>query len=392
MVGLTTLCCFAQLKTVVFDYENSTFNENQPLPAESFMVFTGSINPEIHIVELDILKGKSKQNKTPYYSNSWSRSYGNSTNSFKMPVNYKFRAGGSYDLYFSFYRNVSDLERTALQEDMFAALDNYIDQSFSADKKKIDVSDKAKIILSEMDEIVSYGLTHYKTRNGLYFQGFSSIVKGKIEQLGSLKLNDSKFNVFDADSKKERNFNFFDDQVQGLKDIARTEVEQYMNTELFILSDRKEIRDYPVERVGNSFAVNAGYGAVILNDEIADFEDGELSNLNYVHGPYVGISVPLANKSFKPGWNNLSLSAGVILKNLEDDQGNELTGPVINRPFYLGLGYRALNFLKLNLAGAVVERQKLIPATDEIKATTYIRPFVGVSAEFNISLDFGNKR
>ena len=63
----------AQYATVNFDYEKARFGENQPLPAETPIVFTGPATADIDIVEVRIYSSKGKEKRDPLTFADWKR-------------------------------------------------------------------------------------------------------------------------------------------------------------------------------------------------------------------------------------------------------------------------------------------------------------------------------
>ena len=76
---------FAQYEAVVFDYEKAYFNNGQPLPAESYIMFSGSIDNNIHWVEVNIYKAKASK---PLYQVYWKRTSNDRTESFQLFVKF----------------------------------------------------------------------------------------------------------------------------------------------------------------------------------------------------------------------------------------------------------------------------------------------------------------
>ena len=69
---------------------------------------------------------------------------------------------------------------------------------------------------------------------------------------------------------------------------------------------------------------------------------------------------------------------------------NIVTGPIFGRPYNVGLGYRAFQFIRINAGAAFLETKKDGFNIDlkEIR----VQPFIGVSAEVNLWMGLGNKR
>jgi hypothetical protein len=162
-----------------------------------------------------------------------------------------------------------------------------------------------------------------------------------------------------------------------LKEMIHTEVNQYLNRELYIMVDDKYIEDYPTEELQNSLPVNIGYGGALLNTDFDAF--------NYTAGPYLGLSFPFGKEGSQSKFlQRSSLSFGVILdQNLFDQDGIGYTGPIFGVPVYGALGYRAFRFIRVNAGVTVLE--------DIAASKIQVYPFVGISAELNLSLSLAKE-
>jgi hypothetical protein len=82
---------------------------------------------------------------------------------------------------------------------------------------------------------------------------------------------------------------------------------------------------------------------------------------------------------------------GVFINNFKDADDNTITGPVIDRPVFAGLGFRIYDFINFN-AGVVatsMEKQNLSNIrTESIK----LQPFIGLNAQFNLWLGLNKKQ
>jgi len=76
-----------------------------------------------------------------------------------------------------------------------------------------------------------------------------------------------------------------------------------------------------------------------------------------------------------------------MLTNLRDENDVEISGPLIGRPIYAGLGYTVFRVLRFN-AGAVLTSTELIDQSEKVS----FYPFVGFSLEFNLWLGFNSKK
>lgn len=370
----------AQYEQVQFDYAQAYFNNGQPLPAESRMIFTGNIEPSIALVEIQLFRGKdSKKNRTLYQA-AWKRVPGDQAGSFRVPFNQPLKGNTDYDFRFIYYRPVTDAERQDLRRSLHQALDSYLDQSVTHSGQKIKLTRGAGIILHDLETIVSEGLTYYRTLSGVDFSGFSDITRRGLDNLTKQVLPEDL-----PGSTLPANFG----PLNTLKSLLHTEVDQVLNASLVVQQDVREVSSYGTEAGRRTLALNVGYGGVIF--------DASRDNFSYDASPYVGISFPLANRRMGGTFlSNTSLSLGVFVNNFTDPEGETVTGPIFGRPYFLGLGYNFFRFIRLNVGATAIEQQgssNIGSGNAAFDASAIsLRPFIGLSAEIDLWLGLREKR
>lgn len=381
MVGALT----AQNQTLVLNYEKTTFGEGQPLPAGEKFFVSGAVSAEIGYVAIDFLpsKGYSKYKKA-YYSSFWKRSRGNNTPQFTMPVNYKLREGKEYDVYVGYYKEVSQEERAQVKESLNQTMDSYIFQAFDVSRNRMKLRKSPKQVMHDLDEIMNSGLSLFKSRTAIEFPGFSDLVKQKFKEADKIKLGKGRFLNLKSDNEDATSRQAYRERtVNDLKAMISYEIDQYLNTEMYVLVDDLYINDYETEKVKNSFAVNVGYGAAIINANPDEF--------NYASAPYLGISVPLGKEGMaSPLLSRTSISFGAFLKNVEDQNDVKLSGPIFKVPTYAGLGFRPIKFLRVHVGAVFLEEVATAGQVSGVQDRFEVRPFVGLSAELNISIGFAD--
>jgi len=377
---IVNLAASAQYVPVTFDYEKSYFNESLPLPAEKNFIIKSNISPAIEIVKVTIYKNDSRKHAA--HSAIWRRSFNNQTQNFDLPINYKLRGNSEYDFLLDYYRRVTDGEKDVLRNTLYSTLDNYISSQMEIGRNKIETEKPVSIIISDMNDIVTVGMLKYNNLVGYNFDGFSDIIKDKIKQIEDARLGTGKFAILKKDegieTNKESKTVYAQNLINELKEMVHGELGQLINTDLVVVADTKEIKEYPTEKTMNTLPINVGYGAVYFN--------GKWNNLNYGAAPYVGLSLPLGNVTFSPIMANTSISAGIFLQDLEDKDGNTKTGPFIKKPIYVALGYKFFRFIRFNVGATVLENRVITiqNANTITKKDISIRPMVGLSAEINI--------
>jgi len=375
----------AQTRTVLFDYEKSQFDGGAPLPAEKKFAITGPVGSSIQLVEVDLHKAGSEK---LIYRSSWRRSFTSGADLFHSTFNYKLKGNTEYDLSVGYFRYVTEKESEELKSVLFQTLDAYLDGSIIQDKKQIQLSQSPNQIVAALNKIVYSGMDLYRTANLEEFEGFSDLVKNKLKELKSTKLKKAKF-LFggEKDNKQDDRLRYSQELREDLTTLIRTEVDQYVNGDLMVLIDRKKIESYITEKTLNFVAVNVGYGAVYTDRTYGEF--------TYDTSPFAGLSFPFANAQLGSAfWRNTSLSVGVFFQNFEDGDGNEVTGPFIGRPYYVGLGYRVFRFIRLNVGATLLEQRDSNNGNGNGGTgarRVFVAPFVGASAELNLWIGFPSK-
>ncbi|MFD3002424.1 hypothetical protein ACFS7Z_18780 [Pontibacter toksunensis] len=372
----------AQYETVVFNYDRTYFNEGQPLPAESNILLTGEAGRNVGLVEV-LIYGSADTNKEPLYKNAWKKRPSSTETMFTLPINYPLRGNEKYTLVLNYYTPASALQQQQLLRQLNSALNSYIDQSFVVSRSSVELRKHPKNLRSDMNAIVNQGLGLYRNQINYDFRGFSDIVLDKLEQINELRLKKARLNILsrEGDDKRTLRLKYAQEQIEALKVMVNQEVAQYANAQLLVLTDSKKITDYATEKTRNVIALNAGYGGV--------YYSGDFDNFSSATAPYAGISIPFGRAPFTSAfWARTSISAGVFLTNLEFGDDNVATGPVVRRPVYVGLGYRALPFVRINAGATVLQSDQGSNTISDFNVDrVYVRPFVGLSLELNVWAD-----
>lgn len=367
----------AQVRNVTYDAQKNTFDNDYNLPSEERFTISGLIDTSIQLVELDIYQGKKKNGEPKiYYSTQWKRYETDKSNQFFLSVKSPLRQNSKYDFDFRYYKRLQPDEKAYTQASISTSIQNYLVSISRSTAKGFELDIKPEVIRTELDRIVHEGLKEYRSVNENIFPGFSDIILRQLNDMSEMTGRRAK-------SIQKEDGGLEEEYVNKLAEIIRQadlEVEQYLNNDLLIQTDKRTVQDHPTERQKNIIALNAGYGGVWFS--------GNLNHFDYDHAPYVGISFPLGKKGFSNKfWSNSAISTGVFVTNFKDKDGNKIKGPIIQVPFYLAYGYRFFRFVRIN-AGAVLLEKKSDNGnflnTDKIM----VRPFVGLSLELNFWADF----
>lgn len=366
----------AQFTTVAYDFERNWFNEGQPLPAEKSMVFKGMIPTDAKLIELNILSAKRKDE---LYTATW---YKTNNNELSLIVPYKLKSSTAYSFSLNFFNALPTGEHSKLEKDICDMLYTYIEVNLSGEKS-IKFEKKNKKILKEMNDMIANMLAEYRTKQPDWQPMMSELVTLKIEQLEKADLTQD-FEKADSTMTKKSIRNTTRQQlVDDLKGQINREIAQLLNRELFILKDTRFVPDYATEDKENGLALNVGYGGVYLSGKWSDF--------TYGASPYLGIAFPLGNSVLGSKFlSNSSVTLGVFLDNFEDENGNKVSGLIVNRPIYLGLDHKLFKFIRINGGATFLEG---LNASDDPNIETtkkiMIRPYLGLSARIDLSIHLG---
>ncbi len=383
IIGITFLIliflpAFSQPKRVVFDYDRSNFNDGAPLPAETYFTLSGVISRQVTMVNVQIFYKNNKENKPPLYSKSWKRSHNNLNESFELDINYRLHGSGEYDVLINYYRKASNLELENLQMELFNLLDTYIDQNIRFGGNKIKLLNQAGRMIDDMNSIVNSAVTYYKSSTDIEFKGFSDLVQDQINSIEKYKIKTKDSLEIRSGTKAiER-----EKRINRLKILVRSEVSHLINSDLSILVESKFIDNYEVEKVRSILTIHGGYGGVFLS--------GDLENSNFGSAPIVGFTLPLGKKAFSSAfWSRSSLNAGLFLTDFKGKDDVTITGPIINKPFYVGLGYKVFQFIRLTAGATFLANKGSVNSINDVKTNTYVRPYLGITADLNIWMDLG---
>lgn len=363
----------AQHQSIAFSTEKNQLNGGLPLPSEAPFYIEGALPEGIKRVELQVFKSKKNENQADFYF--WKAPYQSSPQNYEIFVAYPLRSSDNYTLKFYFYSE-SDTEETAsLRDALHENLESYVRATILAGKRGTQILSRPNAMLDHLNEIVRQGLKNYLHPLDQEFGGFSDVVKQKIDQIDGVKLTKARFNLLSkkTDPDIQDQALFVDQLKQELINLLKSEVSQYLRNQMLMLVDVRVIENYPTENKPYYLPLSIGYGGTYFS--------GNFNNLDYGTSAFGGISVPLGNKNFTKVLGNASISTGVFFSNMRDSNQREISGPLIGRPVYVGLGYSFFRVLRFN-AGAVLTATDVNANIQDV--TLY--PFVGFSAEFSLWL------
>lgn len=369
---------FAQIKKINLDLISGELNGGLPIPAEEQFAITGAVPDEIQMVKLTLYPSKKTDKVAATYF--WKAPFGYTDQSFQINVDYPLRSNQEHELEFRFYQKAGKEQIEEVRNLVFQNLKTYLSTIVTIKKGGVDFSEKTPTIMARMDEIVTAGLFYFELPNGSPFSGFSDLTRAKLDQHKNLKLSDAEYNTTGLSENDNARAVFARNYLDGLYQIIEAELGQYLSPNMLVMVDEKLITNYRTEDEPNVIPLNAGFGAISLSQDLADQE--------FVSSPYVGVSFPLGNRAFSKFMNNFSLSAGVFISgDMENSLNERISGPLIDRPIYVGLGYNFFRIIRLNAGGTFTTTEKLNGSNQN-----GFNPFIGLSAEFNLWLGFGKKK
>lgn len=377
---LASLSLQAQYKAVTFDYEKVVFGENQPLPAESHIMLQGQAKPNIDIVEIDVLDHKGKKGRLPLYTNQWKRTEGSDNRNFMLPINFRLKSSAEYDFKIKYYASISQAERADLDSILKNYLLLYLEQAILVNKNSLSLEQNERQIMRSLNSIVYKGLELYRNKTDIPFTGFSDIVLLKLQQIKTASLGKGKALYQDKDNGAAK-VAYRDKLLRELRAMVATELDQYLNLKWYKLVDSKYIDNYSTEKGKRTVALQAGFGGAYLS--------GTTQNLSLGASPFAGFAFPLSQR---PGngkfLNNLSVIFGVFILDFEGANNSVVSGPIFKRPTYVGASYKLFRFVHLNAGATFLEDAATAGQLSGIERRVFIRPFIGVSAQIDLWLDF----
>lgn len=368
----------AQIETINLDIISGKLNGANPLPAEQEFYIQGSVPDKIELVKLIIYPSKKTLNAGNSYL--WKSPFGYNELSYQIYVADPLRSSQDYHLEFTFYQKAGKEQIEELTELISQNIKSYLSTITTIKKRRVQFSESNEVIISNLSEIVERGAYYFELPNGEKFPGFSDISRAKIEQREKLKLGRAKYNTTEVDENENARAIYAAQYLDELNTILIAELQQYLSPNMLVRVDEKVFEKYPTENTANVIPINFGYGAISLSKGLPDQE--------FAYSPYVGFSFPLGNRTFARFMNNLSISTGAFISGkMENGLGEKISGPLADRPVYVGLGYNFFRIIRFNAGGTFITTEQRGGAN-----VNSFQPFVGLSAEFNLWLGFGKKK
>ena len=386
-----TLCmCFfsqyitAQDKLVLLEPQKRKINQGSPLPVQTPFTIQVPAGANMGIIKVNVFKGSRTDNVIERAS--WTRPAQFNGDFAELPVNIQMRSGTRYGFDVKMFALLSDSEKVALTEIIHRSLSNYLDATIEAGSKNFTLLKAPGQIVQDMNSIVKRSLFYYQNTQQRGFEGFSDIITLKVQQIGKIKLSDAEYNVRkpgqDTVLQETDIKALYAKQVSSeLQQAVFTEVDNYLSLDFVKPYDAFVIVNRETEKSQTVLPLFVGYGGVYLS--------GDVDNLEYDSQPYVGLSFPIGRGN-ETHYGRTSFIVGMFLRNFKDGDGQTITGPIVNKPLFAGLGFRIYDFINLNAGMAATSTQKQTLSNFKTE-NVQLKPFVGLNAQFNLWLGLGKK-
>lgn len=363
----------SQIKTVEYSAAKNQLNAGLPLPSEESFIIQGRIPSSVQLVTIEIFRSRKSVNDG--YSYKWKTPYLQESELFELFITNPLRSNENYSINLRYYERASSEDMKDLRDAILSNLEAYIRANYEVSRRGLQTMSSQRVMINQLNEILYQGTFNYTHPLDQEFIGFSDVVRQKIEQTHNHRLRNAKFNILrknDDDSKNEAIYanHLIDDLVA----LTQAEADQYLRANLLMLVEITNIDNFPTEKRPNYLPINVGYAGAYFG--------GDFNNFDYGTSPYVGIALPLGRRAFTKFLGNASLSTGIFTNNMANSDGVSISGPLIGRPSYIGLGYSMFRIMRFN-AGAVLTSSEVNNSTLE-NITLY--PFIGFSLEFNLWL------
>lgn len=371
------LTAFAQ-EVITYDYQKNMIENNQQLPAEKHFAVTGFAFEEVAVVEIKLYtkNGLNQKKPSPLYKGNWQRGMDATSKAFYVPIAYKLKGDQEYDIEVNYYRWASPTEIVNIKEDLITALNAYLNQTLISQKSRISLSGQWSEALDDLNSIAREALTYYYSPASLKFSSFSDLIADKLKQIDKGSGSKAK-RLFANKSKREAVAAEREKDITELSAMLRQEVSFLFNSGLAVLAESRVMDNLETEHTRNIITFHGGYSGIFLNRGDSDYE----SSFN------AGLTLPFGKRDLaKPFWSKSAILAGVYFKNFDLGNGERATGPFVGVPFYIGLGYKVLPFVRL-IGGTVILQSEydssttLNPVPDE---EIYFKPFVGLALDLDI--------
>ena len=356
----------AQRATVPYDFARNAFGDFEDLPSETNLLITGALPPRVELVEVAVFEEEiddDTEEDDVLYLGQYTASGTVGAREFAVPINFPLYPGEDYTFRISYFTTTDSATRADLYRQIRRTLESYLNLNYTVDDGAIELGQSPRRLRRELDQIAQQSMRRYRITSPLSFDGFSDVVLQQIRQLDGAPVEQGA-------------------PLRNLMQLLDGELRSMLNQDMVMLRTQRVVTDVQTEPKPGYFSIVAGYGAA--------YYDGDLDDLDYGDGAFVGLGFPFSVTKVAPRvLRNAEFSVGVFVDDFEID-GRDFTGPIVNRPIFAGLDYKLFQFVRFN-AGAVFleEDDGNEDMFDNLDTRVRVRPFIGLSAKLNrtLSLD-----
>ena len=359
-------------------------NQGSPLPVQTPFTIQVPAGKNIGIIKINVFRGSRSDNTIE--QTSWTRPVLFAGDFAELPVDIRLHSNTRYGFDVKMYALLSDSEKMVLKEIIHRNLSSYLNAAIEAGSKSFTLLKAPAQIVQDLNSIVKRNLSYYQNTQQRGFEGFSDIITLKLQQTGKIKFSDADYNVRKPGQDTVLQENdikaLYAKQVSSeLQEAVFTETDNYLSLDFVKPYDAFVITNRETEKSQTVLPIFVGYGGVYLS--------GDINNIDYDSQPYAGLSFPIGRGN-EAHFGRTSFVVGMFLRNLKDGEGRTITGPIVNRPLFAGLGFRIYDFINLNAGLAATSTQKQTISNFKTE-NVQLKPFIGLNAQFNLWLGLGKK-
>src|SRR5690606_19647550 len=247
----------AQIKSVELDVVKNQINSGLPLPSEETFYIGGILPEGVKLIEVALFKSNKDRSTGRVYF--WRAPYQFESNRYEIFIAEPLRSNESYTLSFNFFKQASNEEMETIMNAIHANLEAHIKANFQVDRNNINSLVSDRILLNQLDQIVTQGIENYAHTLGQDFRGFSDLVKIKIDQTKKFRLGNARFNIINRNEKDNDRAVYANQLINELINLTKAEVAQYLRSNMLMLVDIREMSSYPTEKKPFHLPLNIGY-------------------------------------------------------------------------------------------------------------------------------------
>lgn len=245
-LSISPILSHAQIKSIYYNVVSNELNNSNPIPSEEPFFVKGRLPVGIEMVKVSVNRAGKNENRAVFYE--WKRAFDFEVSEYELFVSNPLRNNERYDLEFFFYGRADEQQMEKVIGAIHRNLDAYIRANMEVKSNGIKTNHSDPVLMSQMNQIVNDGLQDYRHFLGRDFQGFSEVVRQKLDQKNRLKLRRARFNVLGRNREDNARAAYAEQYIQELIQLVQNESSQYLDKSLLALVDIRSISNYPTEK------------------------------------------------------------------------------------------------------------------------------------------------